>query len=245
MGRRIKLKDDTYLDDSSIHHNGEILKEVLEELIADNEINYKHLGTVSTLDHYNSGIYRYAKGGSDGPGGCGYGILIVFPYRKASGNTKQDFAAQLFIPNGDSSTGYKDNIFIRTSTASAWRAWTPLINNYITDKEMLTNETLDGKPVYAKRITITSDITASSPLSKAHNISDVDEIWVDTSHSYMRSNNSTSNLSYPLPATEYYGNFDDKTGISVDRTTIRVYAQSGWGSGWTKTFMLKYTKTTD
>ena len=60
--------------------------------------------------------------GSNCPSGSQYGALFVLPYRQASGNSKPDFGAQIFLPNGDDSTK-PNSMFYRTSLANAWNPW--------------------------------------------------------------------------------------------------------------------------
>lgn len=245
MGRRIKLKDDTYLDDSSIHHNGIIQHQVIEEILADAAKHLQHKGSIGTdaeLDAlFDLGVHRYA-GGSGGPFNIGYGIVLTIPYRKGTGNTKTDYTVQFFLPNGDDEK-YRYTVFFRTSISSAWRKWIPLTNNYWEDTEICTNEMVDGYRVYAKRFVFTS--TVNGEFTKAHGLTDLREFWIDTANSYMISNNTDHALRYPLPATEYYGNFSDRTGISIDKTNIKLFTDTGWGAGWTKVITVKYTKIND
>lgn len=60
--------------------------------------------------------------GSNCPSGSQYGALFMMPYRKASGNSKPDYGAQIFIPNGDDSTK-PNSMFFRTSLENSWNGW--------------------------------------------------------------------------------------------------------------------------
>lgn len=61
--------------------------------------------------------------GQGSPKNILYGALLTMPYRKGSGNTKVDFAAQMFFPNGDDSPAYKDSFFYRTGLSTEWNDW--------------------------------------------------------------------------------------------------------------------------
>ena len=68
---------------------------------------------------YNFG-YLAISNGSNLPSNSQYGSLLVLPYRTIDANTSPDYAAQIFIPNGDDGQPY---MFYRTSHASSWDAW--------------------------------------------------------------------------------------------------------------------------
>ena len=70
---------------------------------------------------YDEGVYLIANG-SNCPSGSQYGSLFVMPYRKPTGNTKPDFAVQIYLPNGDDST-HPNSMFYRTSLADSWNSW--------------------------------------------------------------------------------------------------------------------------
>ena len=68
---------------------------------------------------YNMGFYQVSVG-VNSP--TQFGCMIVIPYRGAFGNTKPDFAAQLFFPNGDDA-GNPNSAWYRTSNRNSWNAW--------------------------------------------------------------------------------------------------------------------------
>lgn len=70
---------------------------------------------------YDAGVYLVSKG-TNVPSGSSYGVLLVLPYRKAAGNAKPDFAAQIYLPNGDDDSA-PNSMFFRTSTGSSWNSW--------------------------------------------------------------------------------------------------------------------------
>ena len=86
-------------------------------------------GGININTSYNLGCYGLQGGSSGCPSGSQYGVVLNMPYRQASGNTKQDFATQIFIPNGDDSTS-PNSMFYRTSTGSAWNSWQEVMKKY-------------------------------------------------------------------------------------------------------------------
>ena len=74
---------------------------------------------VDTL--YDTGLYMVASG-KNVPSGSNYGVVLAMPYRQMQGNTKTDFGAQIFLPNGDDNT-HPNSMFFRTSLGAAWNAW--------------------------------------------------------------------------------------------------------------------------
>lgn len=57
--------------------------------------------------------------------GYSYGVLLVLPYRQATGNTTVDFAVQLFFPNGDydPSLPYSSSFYYRSGQRDCWNQW--------------------------------------------------------------------------------------------------------------------------
>ena len=87
---------------------------------------------VNTL--YNAGIWMTA-GGTNCPSGSQYGVVLGLPYRKLKGNSKPDFGAQIFLPNGDDSTK-PNTMFYRTSGGDSWNAWQEIaVKSDITGKQ--------------------------------------------------------------------------------------------------------------
>lgn len=83
--------------------------------------------TLSNKSGYNcnqlyDGKIWLVGSGSNCPSGSQYGALFMMPYRQASGNSKPDFGAQLFLPNGDDATK-PNSMFYRTSLANSWNPW--------------------------------------------------------------------------------------------------------------------------
>lgn len=119
-----------------------------------------------------------------------------------------------------------------------------MLIKYPNNKEVATNEYFNGKRVYAKRLVFTDAIPdmaadGTGTLTKAHGISSFTELWVDTGNSYLSATNAHN---VPIPALSYNGNLSDRVGIEWDSTNIYLYADTGWGTRWTKHILLKYTK---
>lgn len=76
---------------------------------------------------YDFGFGKVSQG-SGSPTGTGYSQFLTLSYRHNVGNTIPDFAWQIFAPNGDDPTN-PDDIFVRTSLATTWRAWHKLYHS--------------------------------------------------------------------------------------------------------------------
>jgi len=92
--------------------------------------NHNHNGTyvpnttgandINTL--VNTGIYNITSGSlTNGPTGYGFGQLLVMSYRKHTGNTKTDWATQIYAHLGSGNNG--NTLYFRTSNASTWQTW--------------------------------------------------------------------------------------------------------------------------
>ncbi|MGM9881559.1 MAG: hypothetical protein ACI31S_01805 [Bacilli bacterium] len=115
-----------------------------------------------------------------------------------------------------------------------------IIVDYADSQEIKTNEKINGKTVYAKRLTFTTNI--SNEVTIEHGIKDIDQIWIDYSNSFFRA--TTNYDTYTLPII-LYGGGEDKVCCLVDDTNIMFLTDTGWGEQWIKNIVLKYTKTTD
>lgn len=114
----------------------------------------------------------------------------------------------------------------------------------MSSEETKTHELFLGKPIYTKTFKFDT-ILSNTVISKLHSISNVDNIWIDLSNSYMQA--LSNGYSVPVISGMYYG----KTGsgnnwsVAVDRTNFYLYADSGWNDNWVKFITVRYTKTTD
>jgi len=70
----------------------------------------------------NTGIYNITSGSlTNGPTGYGFGQLLVMSYRKHTGNTKPDWATQIYAHLGSGNNG--NTLYYRTSNPSTWQTW--------------------------------------------------------------------------------------------------------------------------
>ena len=115
------------------------------------------------------------------------------------------------------------------------------LNTYSTE-ETIIGTWIDGKPLYRKTLTFNTTINSNTPLYIAHNISNVDTIFVDYSHSYFWNDTVGS---YSLPIVGYDGGFTDTVYCIVNKNDVVVCSTGGWGESWRKHITIKYTKTTD
>ena len=89
---------------------------------------YGNIGTVLTqnnADVFYDYHYISIGGGSGAPSNHQYGVLLTLPYRKLRGNVTPDYAAQIFIPNGDDTAPY---MWFRTSLSTSWNSWRKLVS---------------------------------------------------------------------------------------------------------------------
>ncbi len=112
--------------------------------------------------------------------------------------------------------------------------------NYSTEEKIIG--TWEGKPLYRKQLFFNTGVNPNAPLHIEHNISNIDEIFVDYSHSYFFSEEVGS---YTLPLVGYAGNFTDVIYCTVNKTDVIIYANSGWGEVWKKNITIIYTKKTN
>lgn len=112
---------------------------------------------------------------------------------------------------------------------------------YLSEEQVIG--TWMGKPLYRKTISFNDTISASYPIEKEHNISNVSYIFIDTAHSFVMDISNNNSIPLPTPCSD--GNFDDEVGVQVDATKIKMYARTTWNTGWIKVVTVNYTKTTD
>ena len=91
------------------------------------QVQNNFLQGISTETNYDinkafDGKMYMVKNGASCPSGSQYGVVLGMPYRQMAGNSKTDFGAQIFLPNGDDST-HPNSMFYRTSLGDAWNAW--------------------------------------------------------------------------------------------------------------------------
>lgn len=123
--------------------------------------------------------------------------------------------------------------------------WSEIILERYYDKyqtsEFKTNKTwIDGKPIYRKVIETTQLVTNDTTI--AHNISNVDRIWIDKA--FMT---NTDDVTWDIPI-DLYGvtsTSTDRVGVCVGKSVIQFKCDTTWDTWWTKTVILEYIKTTD
>ena len=87
---------------------------------------YKYIGETDLNTVYDAGMYTIMGAGSNFPSSAAYGSFMVLPYRKGFGNTKPDYAAQLYFPNGDDAS---KNMYFRLGYSSDWGEWHTVLDN--------------------------------------------------------------------------------------------------------------------
>lgn len=109
--------------------------------------------------------------------------------------------------------------------------------NYLDNQEIPTNEFINGKRIYAKRIIVGS---LSVGVKKVpHNIPFYEEAWIDLSNSYII---ASSKVSYPLIVIMYESESNnEKIQVALDTNNVKVITNSGWGI-WSVKLVIKYTK---
>ncbi len=119
------------------------------------------------------------------------------------------------------------------------------LNYYITSEEKKTPDYFFGKSVYTKSFKFTDVVTGNAALSKIHGISNIENIWIDTTNSFMKA--GTNGYVVPIVSPMYYGRTGtgNNWSVGVDKTSVYIYADSGWNENWTKVITVRYTKTTD
>lgn len=167
-----------------------------------------------------------------------FGILVTLPYRVPYGNPYPDFAFQLFFPNGDYANEVGNKVYFRSGLKQSYHDWMPANTNFISNIITPTNETYLGKKVYTKVITAAANFGAGTSQNIAHGITGYDQLWVDTSNSYMRAND----VILPLPCAAYYGNFSDRINFQINGANITMSGDTGWGTRWQIYLTIKYTK---
>ena len=119
-------------------------------------------------------------------------------------------------------------------------------DNFIamSSEETKTHELFLGKPIYTKTFKFDT-ILSNTVISKLHSISNVDNIWIDLSNSYMQA--LSNGYSVPVVSNMYYGKIGsgNNWSVAVDKTSFYLYADSGWNDNWVKFITVRYTKTTD
>ena len=110
--------------------------------------------------------------------------------------------------------------------------------NYIDNQEVFTNEYLNGKKIYSKRIVVGSLTTGTN--SRAHNVTNFDTMWIDLSNSFIKANSSKLCYSFNMVLYGSTSN-SDRLQTFVNETSVNIISTGGWEI-WTAYVTLKYTK---
>ena len=121
--------------------------------------------------------------------------------------------------------------------------------NYIDGEEIPTNEFLNGKRVYAKRLITSETMNGTDNLAIEHGITDFQYIWVDLANSFYVNGESGLDAYYrclPLIQTFYTSvSSTERTSIYIDGAYVYLVSNGGWGATWKKIITVKYTKKND
>ena len=110
--------------------------------ITDWDVNAYNGNDLNTF--YDAGLKLIRNASFNYPSKGNYGSMLVMPYRKAFGNTITDFAAQIFLPNGDDSANPND-MFFRTSLENTWNEWQRVLTNNNYTSYTYSQTTIDSK----------------------------------------------------------------------------------------------------
>lgn len=108
---------------------------------------------------------------------------------------------------------------------------------YSTD-EVAVGKWIDGKPIYRKVISFASSNNMN--LTKAHNLTNADKLWLNGNASFIFGGSVTESL-----PVNYYNNANDFCRTWLNARNIRVVSPSSFGTDRTFYVVIEYTKTTD
>lgn len=113
------------------------------------------------------------------------------------------------------------------------------LKSYSTTEQDTGKIWIDGKTIYRKVFKTTNGF-GDGLNNIAHNITNIDRIWIENVFLFDNGNNKC----YPLPINQYNSATKyDRLGIYVDKTNIVFLSETGWGNTWEKYIILEYTKT--
>lgn len=108
--------------------------------------------------------------------------------------------------------------------------------------EIETDETwVDGKKIYRRTFVTTDTILSGSALIIPLSLTGiVDNIWIDSQNSYVKT--VAGDQSYPLPLPKSSTSADYYLGVWCNTAGIRLFSNGGWNQLWEKCVTIKYTK---
>lgn len=180
-----------------------------------------------TIDGVNNG---------GGTGGSSGNEIVIGDESKITEDTKLFIDPDEVLPQGndvvDSLEGNETN-----KAPSVRVIKEAITNNLITNGDAIrTNEKIDGKWVYKKRIYFNTLIGAGTTLIP-HGITNYDLIWIDYGDSFMIS--GVMSRGFPLL---YYSNASkDSVDAFINGDNIIFIADTSWSTNWTKGIVVKYT----
>ena len=128
-----------YIDVKDPNNNNVLTRFCLNDSTQFAPASHNHDDRYYTESESNKNYYRWERGaldidtrydmklsmlakGLNLPDSNGYGVCLTMPYRESTGNSKPDFGAQIFVPNGDDDV-YPNSMFYRTALSNTWNDW--------------------------------------------------------------------------------------------------------------------------
>lgn len=135
--------------------------------------------------------------------------------------------------NGEVITGTGDITIVGGSGSGGQNT----LPNYSTTETLTSERWIDGKPIYRKVINAGVFSAANTTTNVAHNITGVDQIWIDEGNSFLRNGINS------VPLNQVYSS-DNITRVYLTTTSIMLYTNADYSS-YTTYVTICYTKTTD
>ena len=196
---------------------------------------------VNTL--YNAGIWMTASG-SNVPSGSNYGVCLTLPYRQLFNNSKPDFGAQIFLPNGDDETK-PNSMYFRTSLADTWNAWQEVATESAVSGWGFTKNTgtVTGVKINGTTKNPSSGVVDLGYINKQLSTSTSTAMTLSPNIYYRNTSTSLSTLTITFASetsalynslilNEYFVEFT----TSSSGTTVSLPSSVKWANGETPTF---------
>ena len=108
--------------------------------------------------------------------------------------------------------------------------------DYSTTETLTSERWIDGKPIY-KKVVNAGGFTTNTTTSVSHNISGVDQIWIDEGNSFLRNGSNSVPLNQTLSSSNL-------SRVYVSNSNIYLYTNTDY-SAYTAYVTICYTKATD
>lgn len=216
------------IDTNTWDTSGEYPIEGISYVVFDTQTSYAYNGT--TL---------ISVGGGSGS------EIVIGDETEATEDTK------LIIEEDDMNLDLQGSDFLNEYSESTEKGYAcdyinDLVEEVYSTDEVKTNKVwIDGKPIYSKTINIPALANSASNTDYNHNISNVDSIWCDISHSFVKFSDDSVGNFQQVGALPNGGNINSVISIySINTTkfTISIGTDRSSVSAWVT---LEYTKTTD